>query len=241
MVWENQRGGLTFEIGAGAATDRLFVKWNPPASGIDLGAEVVRLRWARPFLAVPEVLDHGTDEDGEWMVTAALPGRNAVDDLWLRRPADAVTAIGRGLRALHDALPVDGCPFSWAAEDRVLDIPRRVEPGAVVDTWNPARLGLDRADALASAAAAPSVDRLVVCHGDACAPNTLLAEDGTCTGHVDLGTLGIADRWADLAVASWSCDWNYGSGWQPTLLEAYGVDPDPARTRYYRVLWDLDP
>ena len=48
---------------------------------------------------------------------------------------------------------------------------------------------------------APALD-LVVCHGDACNPNFLLADDGNFTGYVDLGGLGVADRWADLAVAS---------------------------------------
>jgi aminoglycoside phosphotransferase len=36
----------------------------------------------------------------------------------------------------------------------------------------------------------------VVCHGDACAPNTLIAAEGRWSGHVDLGMLGTADRWA---------------------------------------------
>ena len=79
----------------------------------------------------------------------------------------------------------------------------------------------------------------MVCHGDACAPNTLLDEDGSCTGHVDLGQLGVADRWADLAIATWSTEWNYGPGWESALLHAYGVDADPERTAYYRLLWDL--
>ena len=30
-----------------------------------------------------------------------------------------MTAIGRGLRALHERLPVRRCPFSWTAEQRV--------------------------------------------------------------------------------------------------------------------------
>jgi kanamycin kinase len=85
----------------------------------------------------------------------------------------------------------------------------------------------------------PPVDQLVVCHGDACPPNTLLSDDGRWSGHVDLGLLGIADRWADLAVATWSTDWNYGPGWDQLLLEAYGIAPDPERTHYYRLLWDL--
>ena len=55
----------------------------------------------------------------------------------------------------------------------------------------------------------PPIDRLVVCHGDACAPNTLIDDDGRCCGHVDLDALGVADRWADLAVATMSLEWNY--------------------------------
>lgn len=87
----------------------------------------------------------------------------------------------------------------------------------------------------------PPVDRLVVCHGDACAPNTLLAGDGSWCGVVDLAALGAADRWADLAVATWSTRWNYGPGWEGLLLDAYGIAPDAERTAYYRLLWDVSP
>ncbi len=93
--------------------------------------------------------------------------------------------------------------------------------------------------ALAVLGAPPDVDRLVVCHGDACCPNTLLDSSGRYTAHVDLAALGVADRWADLAVATYSTVWNYGPGWEGPLLDAYGIDPDPERTRYYRQLWDL--
>jgi kanamycin kinase len=89
---------------------------------------------------------------------------------------------------------------------------------------------------------APPADRLVVCHGDACAPNTLMADDGTFFGHVDLGDLGVADRWADLAIASMSLDWNYPTdgpdGFATVLLDAYGVTADTGRIAYYRHSWD---
>ncbi|HEY1642329.1 MAG TPA: phosphotransferase, partial [Streptosporangiaceae bacterium] len=89
--------------------------------------------------------------------------------------------------------------------------------------------------------AIPPADRLVVCHGDACAPNTMLSDDGRWSAHADLSDLGVADRWADLAVATWSTTWNYGPGWERPLLDAYGIDPDPGRTGYYRLLWELGP
>ena len=69
-------------------------------------------------------------------------------------------------------------------------------------------------------------------------PNLLVGEDGRPTGPVDLGRLGVADRWADLAVATYSLGWNYRGDWEPELLDAYGVDHDEERIDYYRRLWD---
>lgn len=238
-VWLNELGGLTFEL---LTTRRRFLKWVPSTSGIDLGQEVVRLAWLAGQVTVPEVLEHGQDAEGSWLLTAGLPGDNAVAPRWKARPEVAVREIGIALRAFHDAFPVSSCPFSWSAAGRRADAQRRVQAGAVApERWHPVHRHLSSADALAQLADAPDVDRLVVCHGDACAPNTLLTEDGRWSGHVDLGAAGVADAWADLAIATWSTQWNYGPGWEQVLLDAYGIDPDPVRTAYYRLLWDLGP
>lgn len=238
-VWKNERGGLTFQIGLGDA--RQFLKWTPPGSGIDLSAEVVRLRWAAGFTSVPRVLDEGADETGSWIVTGGLLGRSAVDDRWKREPDTAVRAIGAGLRLLHDALPVAACPFEWSAGRRLENVRSRAAAGRIDPAdWHQdlQRFGTVQR-ALGVLADTPPVDEFVVCHGDACAPNTLVGDDGTCTGHVDLGALGVADRWADLAIATWSTQWNYGPGWEEPLLDAYGVGADPERIMYYRLLWEL--
>jgi aminoglycoside phosphotransferase len=238
LVWVNETDGLTFEAGTGA--DRCFIKWAPAASHPDLAAEADRLAWARRFHPVPEPLACGTDASGSWLVTAALPGENAVSRRWKADPATAVTALGAGLRAMHDALPIAACPFSWTAEDRLTDACQQAA-AARLDraAWHESHQPLSVSAALDLAAAIPPIDKLVVCHGDACAPNTLLTPDGHWSGHVDLGLLGTADRWADLAVATWSTEWNYGPGWDRLLLNAYGIAPDPECARYYRLLWDL--
>lgn len=84
------------------------------------------------------------------------------------------------------------------------------------------------------------VDEVVIIHGDACAPNTLLDDEGRFAGIVDLGDLGVAERWADLAIASWSLEWDYGPGHEAAFWEAYGEEPDEERIAHYRRLWD-DP
>lgn len=239
VVWENELHGLTFRcVGV---TDAVFVKWAPAGSGLRLADETARLRWAAPLTPVPPVLDFGSSGAGDWLVTAALDGDSAVDSPWSDRPAVAVTAIGEGLRAFHEALPVEQCPFSWSVDVRVAEAQRRTAAGHQEPyRWHSEYQHLSLDEALRVLAEPPPVDRLVVCHGDACSPNTLVAADGSCAGHVDLGSLGVADRWADLAIATWSADWNYGPGWQERLLDAYGIDADDEdRTTYYRLLWDL--
>jgi kanamycin kinase len=79
---------------------------------------------------------------------------------------------------------------------------------------------------------------VVLCHGDYCFPNVLI-DDGAVTGYLDLGELGVADRWLDIAVATWSCDWNVGPGWQDLFLDTYGIERDDDKIEFYRLLYDL--
>ncbi len=127
LAWENA-DALTFEVDDGP--ERCFVKWAPAGSPLDLAAEVARMTWAFAYTPVPHVLGLGADAGGSWLVTAALPGRNAVSRRWLADPRTAVIAIG-GLRAMHDALPVTDCPFSWMAQDRIAAAQRAAAAGCL--------------------------------------------------------------------------------------------------------------
>src|SRR5690606_21833054 len=146
-------------------------------------------------------------------------------------PETAARAIGAGLRALHDSLPVDRCPWTWSIEDRLAVAEDRAARGHASPGWS--------AEARGRLADAPDHRWLGGFHGVACAPNCLLADAGTFSGLVDLRALGVPDRWADLAVATYSLGWNYGPGYDHLVYEAYGIDEDPERVAWYRMLWDL--
>jgi kanamycin kinase len=237
-VWRNELGGLTFRLDGRESTR--YAKWVAAGTPeIDLPAEAERLSWARHWVSVPRVVVHGSDAEGAWLVTAAVPGRSAVDPRWLADGAAAAAAIGHGLRLLHHALPVDGCPFDWSVERRLRRADERIADGEGPADRFPEHRHLDIAAGRARTGNPPPIDRLVVCHGDACAPNTLLHDDGTFAAHVDLGSLGVADRWADLAVAAWSMEWNFAPDYDGAVYDAYGVAPDQERIAYYRLLWDM--
>lgn len=195
------------------AGDR-YIKWNPRRTGIELRRERDRLAWLAGRHPAPRVIEFGEDDDAQWLVTARLPGGTAVGDTWRARRPEAIRAIATGLRALH-AIPVDEFPAGWTDAVWVGRRPRSIDPR-------------------------PPVLEPVLVHGDACAPNTLISSDGEWTGNVDFGDLAVGDRWADLAIASMSLDWNFGEGHQQELFDAYGIEPDEDRIRYYRALWDLE-
>ncbi len=203
---------------AGGLTFRIgddrFVKWNPRSTGIDLDRERDRLEWISARHAAPRVLDVGFDAGAQWLVTAALPGTGAVGPMWRARPSEAIRAIAAGLRVLH-AIDVRDFPSEWTAQSWV--------------GRQPEALGQR-----------PAIADPVLVHGDACAPNTLVSARGEWVGNVDFGDLAVGDRWADLAVASMSLDWNFGEGHQPEFFRAYGIEPDDDRIRYYRGLWHLE-
>jgi kanamycin kinase len=217
-VWRNELGGLTYRLVSRNGAAIRYVKWQSYAglSGnqrkdVDLAVEAEKLRWAGRYgrsIKVPRVLDLGLDDDSAWLVTQGIAGIPAFDPRWKSTPETAVVAIAKGLRHLHDSLPVEECPYrgTW------------VEEGVSV----------------------PAPDKLVVCHGDPCVPNTLLDSAGDFVAQVDFSQMGVADRWADLAIATYSISWdiNFGRSYDDVFFEAYGVAPDPERIEFYRSLWD---
>lgn len=201
----------------GGLTFRLgdrYAKWNPRTTGVDLDRERRRLLWLAPRHPAPPVFGYGQDDEAQWLIIGALPGEHAVGDRWRARRPEAIAAIAAGLRAIH-AIPVQDFPDEWTGEVWVGRTPPDLGPH-------------------------PPIEAPVLVHGDACAPNTLIADDGAWTGNVDFGDLAVGDRWADLAVASLSLDWNFGEGHQQELFDAYGIEPDPERIAYYRALWEQE-
>ncbi len=204
-------------------------------------AEAERLRWARAYLPVPDVVDAGSDGGVEWLLTTGLPGTDATAGEHLARPRATVAALARGLRRLHEAAPVGACRFDFRLDAALALVRRRAAEGLIDAQMDlhPEHAGLTVEQAIERLEVLrPAAEDLVVCHGDYCFPNALLV-DGEVTGYLDLGELGVADRWWDVAVGAWSASWNVGPGYEDVFYEAYGVAPDPARIAFYRLLYDL--
>lgn len=198
------------------------------------------MRWARRIgLPVPPVVAVCSAGQADWLLTRALPGANATDPGLVADPRSLVPVLADGLRRFHQA-PAGQCPFPFGIDEALAQVSMRVRAGQI----QPADMHAEHAHLGPAAALAelnrlrPDSEDLVVCHGDYCLPNVLIS-GGEATGFVDLGDLGVADRWWDLAVGSWSVTWNLGLGWEDLFLASYGVARDERRLAFYRLLYDV--
>lgn len=202
-------------VATGESGDRVFrrddggvyAKVAPPARMADLAGERDRLAWLEGNgIAAPRVLAWRETEAGACLETSAVPGIPA-SALASRDLLRAWPSIAGRIAALH-ALAADLCPFDRGLArmlNRATDVVARAAVNAdfLADEDRhvpPARL-LARVVAEAPARLVQEVRERVVCHGDACLPN-IMVDPGSlrCTGFVDLGRLGTADRYADLAL-----------------------------------------
>ena len=87
----------------------------------------------------------------------------------------------------------------------------------------------------------------VLSHGDFCLPNSVL-DSGKVSGVLDIGDMGIGDKWNDIAICYRSLkhnfDGTYGGKVYPDfdadmLFEKLGIAPDWEKIRYYILLDEL--
>ncbi|MGW4898139.1 APH(3'') family aminoglycoside O-phosphotransferase [Kitasatospora sp. NPDC004240] len=227
-----------------------YAKCVPVADAADLAAERDRIVWlSAQAVPGPAVLEWFDTDAGACLVTSAVHGV----------PADQVSAedlrgswdrIADAVRRLHE-VPVSQCPFHRGL-DTMVTLARDV---VARDAVNPQFLPVEQQHT-------PPTDLLtrltrqvprrrdqeagdtVVCHGDLCLPNIMLdPQTLDVSGFIDLGRLGRADRYADLALLlanareTWT-DEEQAQAADVAFAEKYGITLDHERLRFYL---HLDP
>ncbi len=161
----------------------------------------------------------------DWLLTCALPGKNASHPMYLEHPARLCDTLALELRALHEA-DVSGCPVT----DRTADYLAAAQANAHAGKFCPfplpdsfARLSAPQAKALLAQGAAALQSRVLL-HGDYCLPNVIL-DNWALSGFVDLGCGGVGDRHIDLFWGVWSLWFNLKTNrYCSRFLDAYGRD-----------------
>lgn len=230
-------GANVYRLHDGRRPD-LYLKQAGGSVADDITDEFARLTWLGRHLPAPRVRTFLRTSEEAWLLTEALPGRTAYQEM-PQDPGGVVDAVADHLRRLH-AIDVAECPFVGDHAFRLRKGRARIDAG-LVDTedfdderqgWSAERVWQELTAAL------PIAAEPVVAHGDYSLDNVLLS-NGVVTGVIDVGALGVADRYQDLAIA-WRDLGEFGPEAQSRFLERYGVtEPDQHRLSFHNLLDEL--
>ncbi|WP_378732150.1 phosphotransferase [Nocardia brasiliensis] len=226
-TWSDEHEGMSG--GVAFVNETYWVK-----RGSKAAAEHERLNWLRGRgIQLPEVVEF--DGDVLVLADAGVASLAARDDAG--SGATSVGAImGALLRRLH-SIPVAECPFDGRLDVVLAQARRQVIEGLVDrDDFDDVNQGATPEDVLARLLAErPDHEDLVVAHGDFTPPNVL---EGPIL--LDVGALGVADRYRDLALAVRDLGDDFGDAEVAAFFAAYGLaEPDPRRLAYYHLLDEL--
>jgi aminoglycoside 3'-phosphotransferase-1 len=236
-----ESGGAVYRLHGKANAPDLFLKHGKNAFADDISDEMVRLRWLGSRVPVPTVAHFARTSREAWLLMTALPGKTAYQvlqacpDLRLA----IVVELAIFLRRIH-AIPVNECPFTSDHGYRLTCARARIDAGLVEEDdfdeerkgWTAERVW-ETMQHLLPLAADP-----VVTHGDFSLDN-LVIRDGEVVGCIDVGRVGIADRYQDLAIV-WNCLGEFGASLQERLLKQYGIlDPDQDKLKFHLLLDEL--
>jgi len=244
--WVAARAGESGDLVYRRIDGVAYAKIAPATRSAELAGERDRLTWLHGRgIICPEVIDWREAEDGACLVMTAVHGVPA-SDLSATDLLRAWPSMARQLGSLH-TLPACQCPFDRNLSlmvERAADVISRdaVNPDFLPDKDKdtPANVLMARVERELPTRLEQEVADRVVCHGDACMPNFMVdPRTLECTGLIDLGRLGIADRYADLALMIANAEENWTRPDQAArasaiLFDTMGIaTPDRGRLAFY--------
>jgi aminoglycoside 3'-phosphotransferase-1 len=236
-----QSGGAVYRIHGRADAPDLFLKHGCGGVADDIADEMMKLRWLAGHLPAPTLRHFVSTAEDAWLLMTALPGETAYQAM-TTRPQDRagiVDALAQFLRQLH-SIPPSVCPFNSDHDYRLRCARTRIDAGLVdQDDFDDVRDGWTAEQVWdAMQKLLPLTPDPVVTHGDFSLDNLLIV-DGQVIGCIDVGRVGIADRYQDLAIL-WNCLGEFDASLQERMLVRYGItDPDQRKLQFHLMLDEL--
>ena len=214
-------------------------------------SERIMLKWLEGKLPVPKVLCEVSDGDMSYLLMSRISGKMICDEEYMENPRVLVSVLAQSLKRLWE-VDITDCPMVWDLDRKLVQAKEAVENGEVdVEDAEPETFGengfKDPQELWEWLDENRPTEDLVLSHGDFCLPN-VFAQDGKLSGYIDLGRMGVADKWQDIALCYRSLKHNFcgkyaakvSEDFNPDILfEALGIKPDWEKLHYYILLDEL--
>jgi len=212
------------------------------------------MQYLKGKLPVPKVYAYEEAQGRFYLLMSKCEGQMACAHEYMSNSSLQCRLLAEGLRRLWDA-DILGCPSDQRLCNKLKAAEYQVAHGLVdMENVQPDTFGengfRDPGELLQWLYENQPREELVLSHGDYCLPN-LFGIGENVTGYIDLGRMGIADKWCDIALCYRSLSDNYSGKYKQQkgkaypgyeemgLFHALGLEPDWEKIRYYILLDEL--
>lgn len=209
------------------------------------------MNWLEGKVPVPKIICYHTENGKNYLLMSKISGKMSCDDEFMKNPKQLVFVLADAIKTLWN-VDISDCPIKNDLSTVLKAAEYRVEHGLVdVDDAEPETFckgGFkDPQQLLGWLYDNRPEEDFVLSHGDFCLPNIFINDDGF-SGFVDIGRMGVADRYQDIALCYRSLKHNfsgkfggksYGGFDEEMFFDALGVEPDFEKIRYYILLDEL--
>lgn len=214
-------------------------------------AAIAAMGWMEGKIPAPKVLCHEIADGKSYLLMSRVPGVMSCDETYLEQPDVLMTALAEGMMLLWNT-DTAGCPQTRLLDDLLEEAKFRVEHGLVdlqnVEPETFSENGFRNPEHLLQWLLGNKPDSVpVLAHGDYCLPNIFL-QDGELSGFIDVGDMGIGEKWRDIALCYRSLRHNFDGTYGRThhkefgpnlLFEKLEIQPDWKQIRYHLLLDEL--
>jgi len=210
--------------------------------------------WVDGHIPVPKISVYLVEKDNTaYTLMEKVKGKMLCSEEYLSNSEKLIKLVAEGIKMLW-SIDVSECPYKTSRlEERLRQARYNVENGLVdMENAAPETFGengfSNPVELLTWLEKNCPQEDIVLTHGDFCLPNIFIDND-RISGFIDLGKMGPADRWQDVAIALRSLEDNLSgqySGGKPyvkfepqMLLNELGIKMDEEKNRYYMLLDEL--
>ncbi len=213
--------------------------------------EVKLMKWLRDKVPSPEVICHIKENGTDYLLMSKIEGKMSCDKEYMRNPKKLMDILAESMKMLW-SVDISDCPVNMNLDAKLKMAEYNVKNNLVdVENTQPGTFGangFENPEKLLEWLKNNRPDEdVVLSHGDFCLPNILI-ENGTLSGFIDIGRMGISDRWNDIAICYRSLNDNYIGKYSTEkydnfnadyLFEALGIEKNEEKLRYYILMDEL--
>lgn len=207
--------------------------------------------WLDGKLPVPHPIAYEQMNDKNYLLMTRISGEMACSEKYMCNPELLTELLADALKALWQ-IDIKNCPCNWNLRRKLELVRYRIDHGLIdMEHVEPDTFGKNgfasQEELYGWLMEHRPKEELTLSHGDFCLPN-IFFEGQRLAGFIDLGRMGLADKWQDIALCYRSLLHNYDGtyngkkyeGFEPGMLfEKLGIEPDWEKIRYYLLLDEL--